>query len=68
MGGTADRRITGEILVTRLTARGVPTQTVATLEDADAAMRAAAAPDTALVTFGARDPGLARLAARLATA
>jgi UDP-N-acetylmuramate--alanine ligase len=68
MGGTADRRITGETLVTRLTARGVPTQTVATLEDADAAMRAAAAPDTALVTFGARDPGLARLAARLATA
>jgi UDP-N-acetylmuramate--alanine ligase len=68
MGGTADRRITGETLVTRLTTRGVPAQTVATLEEAEAAMRAAASPDTALVTFGARDPGLPRLAARLATA
>ncbi len=65
MGGTADRSLTHETLVTRLAARGIPAQPVATLADAEAALRAAAAPGTALVTFGARDPGLPRLAARL---
>ena len=65
MGGTADRSVCSEQLVERLTAMGAPVRLVATLEDAEAILRAAAAPGTALVTFGARDPGLPRLAKRL---
>ena len=55
-------------LAARLAARGVPVRGVATLDDAGAVLRAAAAPGTALVTCGARDPGLPRLAARLGAA
>jgi len=66
MGGTTDRAVGSDALVARLIARGVPARAVATLEAAGAAMREAAAPGTALVTFGARDPGLPRLAASLA--
>ncbi len=66
MGGTADRSVRSEQLVECLAAKGTPVQQVATLEDAETILRAAATPGTALVTFGARDPGLPRLAKRLA--
>lgn len=65
MGGTADRSVGSETLVARLAARGVSAQTVPTLAAAEAALRANAARGTVLATFGARDPGLPRLAARL---
>ena len=65
MGGTADRSVGSDTLVVRLTAQGVSVQAVPTLEAAEAALRASASPGTVLVTFGARDPGLPRLAARL---
>lgn len=65
MGGTADRSVGSDALLKRLVAKGVPVQAVATLDDAETALRAAAAPATALVICGARDPGLPRLAARL---
>lgn len=65
MGGTADRRVRSEHLVERLARRRVPVRLVDSLEAAEAALAAEAAPGTALVTFGARDPGLPRLARRL---
>lgn len=67
MGGSADRRVNGTQLVEHLMARGVPAQNVGSLEMAGTMLAAAAAPGTALVTFGARDPGLPRLARRLST-
>ena len=66
MGGTADRSVRSEQLVERLAARQVPARLTATLDAAGQILRDAAAPGTALVTFGARDPGLPRLAQRLA--
>jgi UDP-N-acetylmuramate--alanine ligase len=66
MGGTADRSVNSGALVTRLCARGVPAKLARTLEEAEAQMSHAAAPGVALVTCGARDPGLPQLAARLA--
>ena len=66
MGGTADRSVDSDQLVARLVARQVPAQQVATLDDAERILRSAATPGAALVTFGARDPGLPRLARRLA--
>jgi UDP-N-acetylmuramate--alanine ligase len=66
MGGTADRSVNSDQLVARLQAQQVPARLVSTLEEAEAILRAAAAPGVALVTFGARDPGLPRLAQRLA--
>ncbi len=65
MGGTADRSVRSEHLVERLVARQAPARLVASLEEAEVLLRAAAAPGVALVTFGARDPGLPRLAQRL---
>jgi UDP-N-acetylmuramate--alanine ligase len=65
-GGTADRSVSSGQLHARLEAAGVRCRLVADLEEAGAALEAAAAPGTALVTFGARDPGLPRLARRLA--
>ena len=62
MGGTTDRSVNSEQLVERLEARGVPARLVASLDGADVLLRKAAAADTALVTLGARDPGLPRLA------
>jgi len=66
MGGTADRSVRSEQLVERLAARQVQARWVASLDDAERRLRSFAAPGTALVTFGARDPGLPRLARRLA--
>lgn len=65
-GGTADRSIGSDVLASKLEERGVTVQRVQTLEDAETLMRAEAAKGKAVVTFGARDPGLPRLAARLA--
>jgi UDP-N-acetylmuramate--alanine ligase len=67
MGGSADRSVNGDQLVERLKARGVPAQNAATLEAAGRTLMSAAAPGTALVTLGARDPGLPRLARWLST-
>ena len=53
-------------LLERLLAAGVRCRLAVSLDEAGAALRAAAAPDAALVTFGARDPGLPRLARALA--
>jgi UDP-N-acetylmuramate--alanine ligase len=65
-GGTADRSVTSADLALRLAAKGVNVFLSDSLEQAEAQMRGAAANGTdALVTFGARDPGLPRLARRL---
>ncbi len=64
-GGTADRSIGSADLLALLQARGVPAASVAGLDEAESVLRAAAAPETALLVCGARDPGLPRLAARL---
>lgn len=65
-GGTADRTIGSDLLASQLVKQGVTVALVQSLEEAEARMRAGAVPGGALVTFGARDPGLPRLAARLA--
>jgi len=65
-GGTADRSIGSDVLASQLFERGVKVTRVQTLEEAETRMRAKAVAGGALVTFGARDPGLPRLAARLA--
>lgn len=65
-GGTADRSISSDVLASQLREKGVKVLSVQDLSEAEVAMRAYARPDTALVTFGARDPGLPRLAKRLA--
>ena len=65
MGGTADRSVRSEQLVDRLVARQVPARLVVSLDGAEIILRSVAAPGVALVTFGARDPGLPRLARSL---
>ncbi len=65
-GGTADRTITSGVLASQLRDKGVTVNPVQTLMEAEAAMRSRAVPGGVLVTFGARDPDLPRLAARLA--
>lgn len=62
-GGTADRSVGSDALLARLTC---PAEPVADLAAAEARLRALAVPGAALVTFGARDPGLPILARRLA--
>ncbi|MCL2103938.1 MAG: hypothetical protein FWH21_02605, partial [Kiritimatiellaeota bacterium] len=65
-GGTADRSVTSADLASQLAAKNVNVCLVGSLEEAEARMRKAAAGGAgALVTFGARDPGLPRLARRL---
>lgn len=66
MGGTADRSVNSGELVARLQAQQVPARGVGSLEEAEEILRDQAGPGVALVTFGARDPGLPRLAQRLA--
>jgi UDP-N-acetylmuramate--alanine ligase len=66
-GGTADRSVGSDVLASLLRAEGVTVISTPSLEAAEALMRErAAAGAGALVTFGARDPGLPRLARRLA--
>jgi len=52
-------------LVERLVAHQVPARVVVSLDGAEIILRAAAKPGVVLVTFGARDPGLPRLARSL---
>ena len=66
VGGTADRSVSSDILASQLREKGVTVLSVQTLEAAESLMREQAASAGVLVTFGARDPGLPRLAARLA--
>ena len=65
-GGTADRSIGSDVLASLLRAKGVTVSGVLSLEEAESRMRAQASTAGVLVTFGARDPGLPRLARRLA--
>jgi UDP-N-acetylmuramate-alanine ligase len=65
-GGTADRSISSDVLASQLRDKGVTVKLVQTIEEAESVMRAKAVVGGALVTFGARDPDLPRLAARLA--
>ncbi len=66
-GGTADRTLNAADLARRVRARGGCVELVADLDAALKALQASAAPDTVLVTLGARDPDLPRLARRLAS-
>ena len=65
-GGTADRSVSSEVLASQLREKGVKVVTVSGLEEAETLLREQAGRAGALVTFGARDPGLPRLARRLA--
>ncbi len=66
-GGTADRTVGSDVLASLLSAEGVTVSGVPTLEAAESRMRERAAEGAGvLVTLGARDPGLPRLARRLA--
>ncbi|MDD4018096.1 MAG: Mur ligase domain-containing protein [Kiritimatiellae bacterium] len=65
-GGTADRSLGSAVLASRLGEKGVTVTLIQTLAEAETLMRERAVPGGAVVTFGARDPGLPRLAARLA--
>ena len=65
-GGTADRSISSDVLASQLRDKGVTVKLVQTIEEAESVMRTKAVAGGALVTFGARDPDLPRLAARLA--
>jgi UDP-N-acetylmuramate--alanine ligase len=64
-GGTADRSLTSDDLAFLLREKGVNVLSVGTLEDVEVRMRERAIPGGVLVTFGARDPGLPRLARKL---
>ncbi len=66
-GGTADRSVGSDVLASLLREKGVKVLTASGIESAEALMRAQADGGAGvLVTFGARDPGLPRLARRLA--
>ncbi|MDD4102017.1 MAG: cyanophycin synthetase [Kiritimatiellae bacterium] len=65
-GGTADRSVGSEVLASMLSKENVTVSLVKTLDEAEAEMRAWSRTQGVLVTFGARDPGLPRLARRLA--
>ena len=66
-GGTADRSVSSADLASRLEGKHVNVLTINSLELVEVHMRAGAHSGRgALITFGARDPGLPRLAKRLA--
>jgi UDP-N-acetylmuramate--alanine ligase len=66
-GGTADRSVSSADLASRLEGKHVKVSTLDSLEHVESRMRAVAqCGKGVLVTFGARDPGLPRLAKRLA--
>ena len=66
-GGTADRSYTSGEFVAELSEREIPATLLASLDDAETFLRAHSGKCGALVTFGARDPGLPRLAVSLAS-
>ena len=63
-GGTTDRSVNSDSLVNQLS--GAPVLLVRDLEEAECVLRARASAFGAMVTAGARDPGLPELARRLA--
>ena len=65
-GGTADRSVNSDALASRLTDAPGAVALVQNLEEAEAYLRARADAFGAIVTAGARDPGLPVLARRLA--
>lgn len=65
-GGTATRDVSSEDLLSALLAQGSVAASVTTMQDAEVLMAGEAAPGKVLAVFGARDPDLPRLAARLA--
>jgi UDP-N-acetylmuramate--alanine ligase len=66
-GGTADRSVSSADLASRLEGKHVNVSAINSLELVEAHMRTVAHSGRgALITFGARDPGLPRLAKRLA--
>ena len=65
-GGTTDRSVNTDILANRLVEAGLNVLYLPDMEHAERSMREAAGRVGVLVTFGARDPDLPRLAARLA--
>lgn len=65
MGGTVERTVQSRDLAVALERRGVKVACVESLEEAGAALMVEAAPGVTLVTFGARDPGLPRLARQI---
>ncbi len=66
-GGTADRSVGSDVLASHLKEKGVKVTEIPSLESAEALMRKKGASGAGvLVTFGARDPGLPRLARQLA--
>lgn len=67
-GGTADRGVNSDALVERLTRRGVPAAFTEEIERLPGRLAAAAAPGDVIMTMGARDPDLPRLARRILAA
>jgi len=65
-GGTALRVVSSEDLASKLVSKGVKVELVSDLKVAERRMRDLSVARGALVCFGARDPGLPRLAANLA--
>lgn len=65
-GGTADRSVNSDALASLLSDSPGRVELVSTLEEAESALRARAGASGAIVTAGARDPGLSVLARRLA--
>jgi UDP-N-acetylmuramate--alanine ligase len=67
-GGTADRNIRSEMLVEKLKARNVPAEMAGDPEALATVLAAAARSGDAIMTLGARDPGLPALARRILAA
>ncbi len=65
VGGTATRDVSSEDLAFKLTQKGVKVELIKNLECAALQMRDLATDFGVIVCFGARDPGLPKLAARL---
>ncbi|MDA3926437.1 MAG: Mur ligase domain-containing protein [Kiritimatiellae bacterium] len=66
-GGTALREVSSQDLASKLVSKGVKVEIISDLKAAELRMRSLSVEKGALVCFGARDPGLPRLAADLAT-
>ncbi len=66
-GGSADRSIRSNTLVKDLQERDIPVENVSDIREAEERLRRLRGVASALVTLGARDPDLPRLARRLLT-
>ena len=65
-GGSTQRSVRSEDLALKLHAKGVKVEVIQTLDAAESEMRRGCDDYAVLLCFGARDPGLPELAARLA--